>query len=101
VRECAKQLQAFNVHGTLTRSAVTIDPSSNNLLDIFVIDACVSKCSFAGFFDHVGVVPVARARLLELGHANADNKHSIHVDAMKCLVLMSCFDCGGSETRDC
>ncbi len=69
-------MRTFSLHGALARGAVTVDPPSNNLLDIFVIDAGIGKGGFAGFFDHVRIVPVASSGLFKLGHSDPDDKYS-------------------------
>ena len=54
---------------------VPVAVADERLLDLVVGDAGVGERLLAGLAAHVGIVPLAGARLLELGHADTDDKH--------------------------
>ena len=58
------------------------------LIDFVVANAGVPEGLLAGDGTHLGVVPVALARLLELDHPHTDHEHSATHCSMLCFAWM-------------
>ena len=69
--------QTKSVDRALAGGAVAVAIADEGLLDLGVVDAGVFERLGAGLEDHVGVVPVLAAGLLELGHADADHERAV------------------------
>src|SRR5581483_1195884 len=69
--------EAELVDGLLTGGGVAVAVGGDGLLDLGVIDARVVERLRPRLLHHVGVVPLAPAGLLELGHADADDEHLV------------------------
>ena len=82
------------VDGALAGGRLAVAVADEGLLDVVVGDAGVLERLRARLARHVGVVPVPRARLLELGHADADHEGAVaHVFGLPVAVA------GCSESR--
>ena len=69
--------EAELVERALPGGRIAVAVADGRLLDVVVVDPGVGQRLGAGLLRHVRVVPVLRAGLLELGHADTDDEYPL------------------------